>query len=341
MPVTSRITIREVAKAARVSIATVSRVLNAPDRVNADLRQRVTSAVERLGYVADGAARALASRRSATIGAIVPTLDNAIFAECINALQLRLDEHGYVLLVASMEYDPRRERRELKALVERGVDGVVLVGTAHEESIFQLIHAARVPAVITWANDPKAPVACVGFDNETPARRMAEHLIDLGHRRIAMIAGITRGNDRAAARVAGVRAALDARGIALPRELLYERPYTIGDGRAALRDLLALPAPPTAVMCGNDVLAFGVLLEAQARGIGVPAALSVTGYDDHELASQFSPALTTVRVPAAEMGRRAADHLVNAAQGQHLPAVTELEAAIMLRATTAPPRVAG
>jgi LacI family transcriptional regulator len=335
----SRITIREVAEAAEVSIATVSRALNAPDRVNPELRRRVTDAVDRLGYVAVGAARALASRRTGAIGALVPTLDNAIFAECINALQLRLDDHGYVLLVASADYDPRREGRELKALVERGIDGVVLVGTEHDPEVYRLVTATAVPAVITWSCDPAAQVPCIGFDNGAAARRLCQHLLELGHRRIAMMAGMRKGNDRAAARVDGVREALQARGLDLTPERLCERPYTVADGRNALRQLIAVPEPPTAVICGNDVLAFGALFEAAARGLRVPQDLSITGFDDLDLAAQMVPPLTTVRVPAAEIGRRAADQLVGVARGMTAPRVTELEAAIVLRGSTGAPPI--
>lgn len=333
----NRITIREVAEAANVSIATVSRALNAPDRVNPELRRRVTEAVDRLGYVAVGAARALASRRTGAIGALVPTLDNAIFAECINALQLRLDDHGYVLLVASADYDPRRESRELKALVERGIDGVLLVGTEHSPEVYRLLNATAVPAVITWSCDAQSSVPCIGFDNRAAARRLCDHLLELGHRHIAMMAGLRQGNDRAAARVDGVRDALRARGLDLTPERLCERPYTVADGRNALRHLLAAPERPTAVICGNDVLAFGALFEAAAHGLSVPRDLSITGFDDLDLAAQMVPPLTTVRVPAAEMGRRAADQLVGVARGETPPRVTELEAAIVLRGSTAAP----
>jgi LacI family transcriptional regulator len=332
------VTIREVARAARVSIATVSRVLNRSNRVDARLRARVEAAVARLGYVVDGAARALASRRSKTVGAIVPTLDNAIFAAGINALQLRLDEHGYVLLVASSEYDEARERRELQALVERGIDALMLVGLDHSQAVRAILEATEIPAVVAWAIDRAAPWPCVGFDNARAMARIVEHLADLGHRRIAMIAGVTAGNDRAAERVRGAREALARRGLAL--EHLYESPYRFGDGRAAMRSLMALTARPTAVVCGNDVLAMAALFEAQALGIAVPREVSITGFDDLELASHLSPALTTAHVPAAEMGRRVADYLVAALAGYDLPRVTELDVRVILRETTAPP-VAG
>lgn len=333
-----RVTIRDVARAANVSIATVSRVLNRPERVDAQMRARVETAVTRLGYVVDGAARALASRRSRTIGAIVPTLDNAIFAAGINALQLRLDEHGYVLLVASSEYDETRERRELQALVERGIDAVMLVGTDHSDAVRAILDAAEIPAVVAWAIDHAAPWPCVGFDNARAMARIVEHLVVLGHRRIAMIAGITSGNDRAAERVRGAREALAQHGLSLVH--LFESAYRFGDGRAAMRSLMGLPERPTAVVCGNDVLAMAALFEAQALGLAVPREVSITGFDDLELASHLSPALTTAHVPAVEMGRRVADYLVAALAGQVMPRINELEVRVVLRETTAPPLAA-
>lgn len=331
-------TIRDVARAAQVSVATVSRVFNRPDRVTPALRARVLEAAERLGYLADGAARALASRRSRVIGAIVPTLDNPVFASCIDALQQRLDEHGFALLVASAGYDAAREVREVRLLLERGIDGLMLVGADHPKAVWALLARRRsVPAVVTWTAAPSAPVPAVGFDNRAAARRLVEHLLELGHRRIAMIAGPTAGNDRAAARVEGVRAGLAAAGITLGPPLLTERPYTVPDGHAAALALLSLPNPPTAIVCGNDHLALGALAGARAMGLDVPRDLSITGFDDLDFAAYAHPPLTTVRVPAAEMGRRAADHLVAAATGAAPPADAVLEAPVMLRASTGRP----
>lgn len=339
MPLTT-VTIRDVARAAEVSVATVSRVFNRPDLVSAVLRGRVQDAAERLGYLADGAARALASRRSRAIGAIVPTLDNPVFAICIEALQQRLDEHGFALLVASAGYDAARETREVRLLLERGIDGLMLVGADHPPAVWTLLQRRdrSVPAVVTWTSEaPASPVPCIGFNNRAAARRIVEHLLELGHRRIAMIAGPTGGNDRAAARVAGVRDALAAAGLTLASPLLTERPYTVPDGYAAAVALLSLPAPPTAIVCGNDHLALGALAAARALGRVVPRDLSVTGYDDLDFAAFAEPPMTTVRVPAAAMGQRAADYLVAAATGATPPADAVLEAPVMLRGSTARP----
>jgi len=329
----------DVARSAGVSTATVSRVLNQPTAVTAQLRARVHTAVDTLGYVPHGHARALASRRSNTIGAVVPTIDNAIFARNIQSLQARLFESGRTLLLASSDYDYARERREVQSLVERGIDGLFLVGETREPSVYRLLENKRIPYVTTWIYREDSPHPCVGFDNLQAAYRMGCHLLDIGHRNIAMIAGVTRGNDRAAERVKGVRAAMAERGIRFARGHLVEHEYEIAEGRRAASRLLAAPNRPTAIICGNDVLAFGALFECRARGVNVPQDMSITGFDDLDLAANIDPPLTTIRVPAAEMGRRAAEFLLARLEKTPTPEKTELQAAMVLRETTAPPAV--
>ena len=327
----------DVATLAGVSTATVSRALNQPATVTPQLRERVRSAVEALGYVPYGPARALASRRSHTIGAVVPTIDNAIFARNINALQSRLFEAGFTLLLASSEYDYEREVREVQSLVERGIDGLMLVGEERDASIYRLLEQKHVPYINTWFFGEKSSHPCVGFDNAQAAQQIASYLLDIGHRRIAMVAGICRGNDRAAARVAGVRRAMAERDLRFARGHLVEHPYHIVEGRRAASRLLASPDRPTAIICGNDVLALGVLFECRARGVRVPQEISITGFDDLDLAANIDPPLTTIRVPAAEMGRHAAEYLLARLEKSPAPEKTELPATLVVRETTAPP----
>jgi LacI family transcriptional regulator len=329
----------DVARLAGVSTATVSRVLNRPGAVTPELRRRVHEAVDRLGYVAHGPARALASRRSNTIGAVVPTIDNAIFARNIQALQARLFESDLTLLLASSDYDYEREQREVQSLVERGIDGMILVGEARARSVYQMLENKRVPYVNTWIYREDSPHPCVGFDNIQAAYQIGSYLIDIGHRNIAMVAGVKRGNDRAAARVEGVTAAMTERGIRFAPGHLVEHEYEIAEGRRAASRLLASPNRPTAIACGNDVLAFGVLFECRARGVHVPRDISITGFDDLDLAANIEPPLTTIRVPAAEMGRRAAEYLLARLDKTPMPEKTELRAALVVRETTAPPAI--
>ena len=330
-----RTTIVDVAASAGVSISTVSRALSGTGRVREPLAARVREAAARLGYVPDRRGRALVQGRSASIGAVVPTIDNAIFARAINAMQVRLDADGYRLLLATTEYDLAREYASVQALVEHGVDGIMLVGAEHHPQVASLIASRGLPAVHTWTFDPRSPTATIGFDNRGAMRRLVAHLADLGHRRFAMIAGVAAGNDRAAQRIAGFREALAGRGAVTGT--VVERPYTVPDGRAAARALLAGPDAPTALVCGNDILAFGALAEAHAMGLAVPGTVSITGFDDLDLASHAIPPLTTMRVPSAEMGRLAAQHLLACIGGRVVTHGVPLDAELIVRASSGPP----
>ena len=334
---TSQPTVDDVAREAQVSTATVSRALNQPDAVREPLRARVQAAITRLGYVPHAGARALKLQRSGTIGAVFPTVDNAIFAKAIDALQRRLGEAGYQLLIATCDYDPKTEEEQAMHLLTRGADGLVLCGTSQRPSLLQRLDGRSVPVVhvMSWPAPPG--LVCVGFDSARAMKQATRYLLDLGHRRIAMLAGITRDNDRAAARVRGVREALADAGLTLPAERLVERRYGLAAAREGLRRLLDAEPAPTAVVCGNDVLAFGALLEAQRLGLAVPQQLSIVGFDDLELASHIQPALTTVHVPADEMWRCAAERVIAWLRGEEVPRETEIEVGLVVRGSTGPP----
>jgi LacI family transcriptional regulator len=292
--------------------------------------------VAQLGYVPHAGARAMMLRRSGTIGAVFPTVDNAIFAKAIDALQRRLSEAGLQLLIATSDYDPDAEMRQAVNLVARGADALALCGAGQRSELLEFLRQRGLPCVHVMTLLPAdAPMTSVGFDNAGAMAQAVRYLIDLGHRRIAMLAGVTRDNDRASARVAGVRRALHDAGLKLPPQRLVERRYSIAAAREGLRELMAARPAPTAIVCGNDVLAFGALLEAQRLGIAVPQALSIVGFDDLELARQLQPALTTVRVPAEEMWRAAADRLIAALRGEAVQRATEIEVALVVRESTA------
>lgn len=329
-------TVEDVAASAGVSTATVSRVLNGLGGVREALRRKVLAAVERLGYVPNAGARAMMLRRSDTVGAIFPTVDNAIFAKAIDALQRRLAESGLQLLLATSDYDPQAEARQALALLTSGVDALLLCGCGQSGDLLQRLAQRGVPVVhvMTWPAPPG--LVAVGFDNRRAMGQAVRYLLDLGHRRIAMLAGITHGNDRAAARVAGVREALHAAGLELPPSRLVERRYGLAAAREGLRTLMQARPAPTALVCGNDVLAVGALLEAQALGLEVPAQLSIVGFDDLELASHLQPALTTVRVPAEEMWRCAADQVLALLRGEAPPPAVEVQVSLVVRGSTGP-----
>ena len=329
-------TIDDVASAARVSTATVSRVLNKPDTVREALRLRVTEAVVRLGYVPHAGARALMLHRSGTVGAVFPTVDNAIFAKAIEALQRRLTDAGLQLLIATSGYDVDTEARQAMNLVTRGADALALCGVGQSPPLLKFLRQRALPTVHVMTYPAPAETVCVGFDNAKAIGQAVRYLLDLGHRRVAMLAGITRHNDRARARVSGVRKALKEAGLELPPSRIVERPYGLAEARDGFRALMAAAPAPTALLCGNDVLAFGALLEAQKMKIAVPKALSVIGFDDLEMARHIHPALTTVHVPTEKMWGAAADRLIEALDKRPVATATEVEVALVVRDSTGP-----
>lgn len=332
--------IRDVAREAGVSIATVSRALNTPAAVRPELRTRIDAAAQALGYIPDAAARALSSRRTRTIGAVIPTVDNAMFARGIEALQRYLSLKGYLLLLATSGYDPEVEQQQAQNMVSRGIDGLILRGDVHTEGLRRLLAAQRIPFINVGVYHPDKPYPSVGADNRAAAVRAAQHLLQLGHRRIGMVAALAAHNDRASARVEGVRQALADAGLQLPPQWLLEVPYKLDDARQAARTLLTAGGPaaerPTALVCGNDVIAYGVLLEAERRGLRVPQDLSVMGFDDLEWSRHLRPALTTMHLPTDEVWTRAGEYLVHTLAGLPATAHHEVEASLVVRESTGP-----
>jgi LacI family transcriptional regulator len=301
----------DVARAAGVSAATVSRCLNSPDIVRPALQAKVEAAIRALDYVPHGAARSLASRRSRMIGAIFPSLDSALFGGALEALQSEIAASGHTLVVASSNYDPAREREHVRNLLASGIDALMLVGGARDEAVYRPIRRRGIPYVLIWVSRSAGGHPCIGFDNEAAAAAVARHLLDIGHRRIAVISGRLAGNDRAAAGVA--------------------------EGREAFRRLMAAAPRPTAVICGSEPFAYGAIFESAALGLAVPREVSVTGFDDMWLASQLTPGLTTVRTPRRRMGTLAGRHLLSVLAGEEPMTPRPLDFELVLRGSTAPP----
>lgn len=333
----SNTTLKVLAERSGVSSATLSRVLNNPMMVRPKLRARAEAVLAEAGYVANGAARSLASRRSRTMGAIVPTVDSALFARIVNGLQQKIHEQGYQLLLAADNYSPGREAAEVRALLERGVDGIMLVGRMRSSETYEWLRSKDVPFVTTCHYEGDVPWTTVGWDNVAESERIADYLLDIGHRCFGIIAGITADNDRAADRVAGFRKALARRGVAIEAGSIIEKPYTVRDARAAMASLLRLPERPTAVMCGNDILAYGALQECLWRDMRVPQEISITGFDNIEMAAHCRPGITTLHVPAYELGERAAAILLEVQGKAGAPEHVCVELELILRGTTAPP----
>ena len=333
MTSTRRIKLIDVARDAGVSPATVSRAIAQPALLSAETLARVQASAQRLGYLPDGAARALASGRSMTIGAIVPTLDSAIFARALQAMQTTLAQEGYLLLVASHEGSAVAETQAVRALLGHSIDGLMLVGAERTPETVNLLRASRLPVVLTWCRGGGFP--SVVIDNERAGHLAAQHLIDLGHSRIGMITGYLQFNDRQKARLAGARIAMRTAGYDLPDQCVTEQPLTLAGGRAGCSTLMELNEKPTGLIGGIDLFAIGCIEEAHSRGLNVPHALSVVGIDGLDMSAHLSPSLTTVHVPTARIGQMSALKLIAQVRGEAFANTTELPVELVVRRSCA------
>ena len=323
-------TLDDVARTAGVSPATVSRSLNTPALVSRDTLQRVKAAVADLGYTPNFGARFMAAKRTMTIGAIIPTMENAIFAKGIQAFQERLHSLGYTLLISSSSYDPEIEAEQVRALASRGADGILLIGYWREEKVYEFLKQRNIPFLLAWAFAANNALPAIGFDNRAAMYQLCDKVLAMGHRNIAVISGTTEGNDRAMNRLKGITERLKVEGFNLDTVPIIETPYDIDNGANAFEELMRGPERPSVVMCGNDVLGVGALQRAQEMGLQVPGEVSITGFDGIELARVVTPKLTTVRVPHSEMGHRAADELVRMVESGEVGRSQELASEIVV-----------
>ncbi len=324
-------TLADVARHANVSTATVSRCLNSPDQVVGETRQRVLKAVAELGYAPNFGARALAAKQTNTVGAVIPTMENAVFARGIQAFQEELGRHGKTLLIASSAYQSELEDEQVRALVARGADALLLIGYDRSPELYSFLSKRSVPTLVAWSFAEASDQPAIGFDNCAAMAGLGRLVIGHGHQNIACISAPTASNDRARGRVEGVRRAMAEAGLDSATLLLVETPYGIENGEIAFRQVMARAPDTTAVMCVNDVLAIGALRAAREMGLAVPDDVSITGFDDIEIAVLAEPALTTVHVPHREMGRRAAGMLVGMLRDGETPASVNLPTDIRMR----------
>ncbi len=303
-------TLQDVADLAAVSTATVSRCLNNSGHVTEKTRLKVQQAIQTLGYSPNFGAQALAAKRTNTIGAIIPTMENAIFARGIQAFQETLAENGITLIIASCSYRPELEEEQIRSLVARGADALLLIGQSRPAATYQFLARRNIPYVLAWAHKKESQHCYIGFDNQAAAQTITRQVLELGHRNLGVIVGLTRNNDRARDRITGIEHAIADYGAQTAPLQVIEAEYTFQERAKALDQLLANPTPPTAVICGNDVLAVGAVKRAKQLGLAVPEDLSITGFADIEVSELIDPELTTVHVPHREMGIAAAKSLI-------------------------------
>ena len=304
-----KVDIFAVAKRAKVSISTVSRSFNHPDLVNLATRKKIDTAVRKLGYIRNRAAQTMHGIRSGTIGLVVPTIDHAIFAEVIQAFSDSVDEHGFTILIASHGYDLEREYAVLRKFLEHRVDGVALIGEDHSEETYDLIERQDIHAISLWNYNEDSRLSCVGSDNKLAGNLAAQHLIDLGHLKIGLVFPPTVDNDRARDRRNGAQSVLTKGGAQVYPQWDIESTYSIADAKDAALRILKTEHRPSAILCGNDVLAMGVLYAARSCNLNIPEDLSIIGIGDFKGSNEVEPGLTTIRLPAREIGRQAGEYL--------------------------------
>ena len=329
-------TLEDVAQEAQVSTATISRAINEPHKVAQSTLVRVEEVIRRLGYTPNYGGKALASNRSNTVGAVIPTMANAMFAGGLQAFQEVLSQSGFRLLVASSGYDVEDEFSQIRSLITHGADGLLLIGSSRLQETSDFLAMRRIPYVISWCYQNDTDLIYSGFDNKKAAYNITQEVLKLGHRKIAMIAGVTKGNDRARNRVEGVREAISDFAKDACLDQIVEAKYALEDGGDAFEQVMSATTPPTAIICGNDVLASGAIVRANHIGIDVPKQVSITGFDDISLAQVVSPALTTVRVPQIAMGKTAASLLLRLVANDNDVQSMAFETEVIYRESLAP-----
>jgi LacI family transcriptional regulator len=310
-----RVTIADVARHAQVSKTTVSHVVSGKRPVSAMTRDRVERSIVTLGYRPDGLARSLRTRRTHMIALILPDITNPYYPVLARGLEARIEPDGYRAFICSSDGDPDRERAYLREVCDRGVDGIVLDSFHLTVDDLQVATGGRLPLVWIGGAPMEHPgVDSVRSDDEAGAYAATRHLIERGHRRIAMIDGPPGSGT---ARSAGYRRALSDAGVPPYPEPLPRTDWTRAGGRRTVAAVLALAPRPTAVFCSNDLTAIGALDAARDAGLAVPRDLAMVGFDDIEAATLVTPALTTVVNPAIDIGRTAAKMLAERMTGAH------------------------
>jgi len=327
----------EVAQLAAVSHATVSRAFNTPQLLNAATLKRVNEAAEQLGYIPDGLARSLRRNRSMVIGAVVPSLRHAYFATTVQGLQAEIAKRGYTLLLSASDFNDQAELAAVRSMIRQGVDGFVMVGRQHDPELLSLLNERQKPFIITWSYDSVQP--SVGFDHRKAIQPAVNHLLDLGHRDMVAVMAFLRVSDRERERLAGIEEAFARRGKSFAADrVIFANGSGLQDGRNAFRSARAKFPKATAVICANDLLAAGALMECAASNLVVPRDISVIGYGDLDIAAAMTPSITTIKTPAEDMGRMAAIALLSKLSGeaglQHIELATEL----IVRGSTGPAR---
>jgi DNA-binding LacI/PurR family transcriptional regulator len=338
-PAGARATILDVARRARVSPATVSRVLNESARVSKDVTRAVLEAATQLGFRPNLLGRHLRVSHTRALGVVLPTLTHPVFGECLQGIESAALAGEHAVMLATTGYDPAQEDGAIERLLRHRVDGLVLtVADAARSRVLDKLDREGVPYVLVYNQLGPRSVktrSTVSVDNRGAARQMVERLIGLGHRRIAMVAGSFRQSDRARLRYRGYVDAVSAVGLE-PQEPL-EMPFMVMDARPHLIELLSQRQRPTALFCSSDQLAMLVMRDLARLGCSVPSDMSVAGFDGVQLGALTAPALSTVVQPSLQIAATAVDRLLALMSGEKSRAPSLLQHTIRPGESIAPP----
>jgi LacI family transcriptional regulator len=313
--------IRDVASAAGVSVATVSRVLNDHPAVRPDTRSRVMSAVTRLGYRPNAVARSLRTHQTRTLGLVISNVLNPFFTELARAVEDAARKRGYSVVIGNADERAALQEHHVRTLLERRIDGLLVSPTEGGTSMIRDAVHAGTPLVFVdrWISGIDVPV--VRADGRGAVHDLVTHLHALGHRRPAIIggpSGTTTGNER----VEAFRSALDAFGMPLPREYIGQGDFRTGSGRRATAAFLDLPQPPDAVFATDNLMALGAMDELRGRGLRVPEDMALAAFDDIPWFVHTDPPITAIAQPTATLGHRAVEALIDLVEGRSAECVT-------------------
>ena len=337
-----RMSIRTIARAANVSIATVSRTINGVATVNAQMAKRVLAVIDELDYFPNTQARSLVSGRSRIFGLIVPDITNPFFPELIQGFEDIAVHHGYEILVSSTNDDPGRMSHCIRRMIERKVEGVAIMTFGAEEPLLDQLAKRKVPMVFIDAGPDRPGVSLLRVDYCHGISQGVQHLVALGHQRIAFIGGPTKLHS-AQSRRAAFSASLNEFGITSGPDWIVAGDHTLKGGIAAMEHLLATDPMPTAVMCSNDMTAIGVMHKIYRAGLRIPDDLSVIGFDDIHLSEVTIPPLTTVQMSRFELARSAFNALrahVNKSDTDLPKREYDIRTDLIIRESTGSPRPA-
>ncbi len=329
--------IREIAKRAKVSTATVSRAINRIPTVDPQLAKRVWKVVQELGYYPNTQARGLVSGKTRIFGLIVSEITNPFFPEIVQSFEHIAVQHNYEILLTSTVHDPKRMESSVRRMIERRVEGVAVLTFGMEDSLLEDLRFRKVPLVFVDVGPPVAHVSNIKINYQQGIRQAVQHLAALRHEHIAFITGPLNLKS-AKARKDAFEESMREIGMRVEPELVIEGDHTMEGGMNALAHLASLGSRPTAIMCSNDMTAIGVMREAYDYGIAIPHELSVVGFDDVRLAQFMTPPLTTVQMSQTELAKLAFKALLTEVERETTsPTGTEyaLDTALILRKSTA------